>query len=776
MPPTVTISNTLQPRLETLNGLRTPSLLVLNNTIGLNKKINKPEVADLPLMPEILCITSYPPRECGIATYSHDLVAAITKSFSGAMTMKVCAIQLSDDDYAYEDKPAYILNANQDSSYLSLVFKINKNPLIKIVFVQHEFGLFSTQSESFLRMLANIEKPIVLTFHTILPHPNEALKASVQAIAAMVDTIIVMTHTSAEILTVDYLIPAEKIEIIAHGTHLVTHENKEALKKRYRLEGRQILSTFGLLGSGKSIETTLDALPAIVEKNPDVLFLIIGKTHPNIVKTQGEAYRDLLKAKIDTLQLGNNIRFIQAYLPLKELLAYLQLTDIYLFTSKDRNQAVSGTFSYAISCGCAIVSTPIPHAKEVLKDGAGVIFNFENSQELSVAVNRLLADEQRRLQLAANGLHRIAPTAWENTALAHVNLFHHLEDRVIRLKYNLPDLNLNHVENMTKEWGILQFSKLNQPDLASGYTLDDNARALIAYCKHFQLTGSTVDLACIERYFQFIKFCFQPSGSFLNYVNEAKTFTAQNYAENLEDSNGRAMWALGYLVSHASILPTALIEEAKKLFQEALGNALKIHSTRAMAFIIKGIFYANNPENDSLLITLANRLLQMYRHEKTNDWHWFEDYLTYGNAILPDAMLCAYVATNNPAYKLVAKESFDFLLSKTFEPDQITVISNKGWWFKGKQPTRHEGGEQPIDVAYSILALKRFYQVFHQPDYQEKMIIAFSWFLGNNRLRQIIYNPCTGGCYDGLEDKYVNLNQGAESSISYLMARLEMNG
>jgi hypothetical protein len=268
----------------------------------------------------------------------------------------------------------------------------------------------------------------------------------------------------------------------------------------------------------------------------------------------------------------------------------------------------------------------------------------------------------------------------------------------------------------------------------------------------------------------------QPEGYFYNYVDIHKNFTNQN-SENLADSNGRAIWALGYLLSIQSILPNELVENATKTMQLALVNVCKIHSPRAMAFIIKGIYYSQleNPILDAELLVkhLADKLVQIYKHEKDENWQWFESYLTYGNSILPEAMLCAFLVTNDENYKLIAKTTFDFLLSKIYKKNRIKVISNKGWLHNTNQIVEEQiGGEQPIDVAYTILALSKFYDVFHQKEYLNKMEIAFDWFLGNNHLHQIIYNPCTGGCYDGLEDTYINLNQGAESTVSYLMARL----
>jgi hypothetical protein len=373
---------------------------------------------------------------------------------------------------------------------------------------------------------------------------------------------------------------------------------------------------------------------------------------------------------------------------------------------------------------------------------------------MSKEVIRLLSDEQLRKNMAANGLHKIACTAWENVAVAHAMLFEECSEAGIFLRYSLPVVNTHHIKKMTTDFGMLQFSNLNQPDTGSGYTLDDNARAMVAICMRYAITKEPKDLDLILIYLEFIQFCIQPHGRFLNYVNHQQQFTPQNKDTNLDDANGRAIWALGYLINLKSFLPATCISTATKLMGKALIHIEEIHSTRAIAFALKGLFYYNKQypslDNIALAEKLAGRLDRMYQHESELNWHWFEGYLTYGNSILPEGMLCAYQITGNQSYKAIAKTSFDFLVQHTFTPAGIKLISNRSWLKKGG--TSDEFGEQPIDVAYTILALCRF--------------------LGNNHLRQIMYNPCTGGCYDGLEDTHVNLNQGAESTVSYLMARL----
>ncbi|MBC7605562.1 MAG: glycosyltransferase [Burkholderiales bacterium] len=728
-------------------------------------------------LPEILLLSSYPPRECGIATYTQDLIKALNNKFKDSFAIRICALASENEKHIYPEEVRHVLDTDDSNSYIKLAEDINMNAAIRMVMVQHEFGLFRNNELDFSRFLKILVKPVSLVFHTVLPRPDEFLKSNVQDLAHLAEAIVVMTHSSLDILVRDYDILEEKIMVIGHGTHLVEHTDKKILKRKYDLQGKKVLATFGLLSSGKSIETTLNALPEIIKQNPEVVFLIIGKTHPSVFKKEGENYRNRLIEQIETLGIQEQVKFINRFLTLSDLLEYLQMADVYLFTSKDPNQAVSGTFSYAISCGCPIISTPIPHACEVLKNGSGIIIDFENSGQLAIEVNRLLADDTLRSNISSNGLHKIAPNAWENSALTHALLFNKIIGKPISLHYRVPALNLNHIKKMTTSFGMIQFSIINHPDIDSGYTLDDNARALIAMCQHFELTRDEEDIKYIYTYFNFIKFCLRPNGYFLNYVDERKEFTEQNSQTNLADSNGRAIWALGYLISISELLPIDLVLKAESTLRVALENADKVYSTRAMAFIIKGVYYRNikkhSVENVALIRQLADRMVQMFRHEAKESWLWFENYLTYANSILPEALLCAYMATGELIYKVIAKTSFDFLLAKIFTEKSIKVISNKGWLHVGEELIPEKlGGEQPIDVAYSILALSKFYEVFQENVYLKKMEIAFDWFLGNNHLNQIIYNPCTGGCFDGLEDTNVNLNQGAESTVSYLMARL----
>lgn len=767
----------------------------MNNTIDKtarkSHKRNLPAILQQPALhdigkenpvPVIAFLTTYPPRECGIATYSDDLIKALKNKFGKTFQFSIYALETGTNSFnTYSNEVQTPLNTDWDIDYLKASRTINSNPRIGLVMIQHEFGLFKRNEDAFMEFLEFLDKPILITFHSVIPNPNDKLRSKVNIMAKKAATLVVMTEKSAEILIKDYKIAPQKITVIPHGTHLVEYEAKDTLKKKYGLEGRQVVSTFGLLGPGKSIETTLNALPRIVAEYPEVLFFIIGKTHPNLVKEDGETYRDYLLDKVKELGLEGNVRFINQFVPLANLLEYLQLTDIYLFTSKDPNQAVSGTFVYALSCGCPIISTPIPHALEVLKNGAGIIFDFQDSQELHRGILDLLRDEKKRHNMRMNGLHTSVTTSWENIAIAHALLFGKTLKTRLKLQFRKPPINLSHLNKMTTGRGIVQFAKINQPDIDSGYTLDDNARALIAMCQHYRLTKATLDLFYIKVYANFVISCIRHDGTILNYVDKHTRFTDQNKYENLEDACGRALWSLGYLLSVTQFFPKEYLSiEHKALFavDQIMESIASLSSPRAMSFAIKGLYYYNmnsqkDPEAVRLVEKFADQLEAMYCSEAHGSWKWFEGYLTYANSVLPQALLMAYSLTGNTSYREIARESFDFLLSKLIKNDSARVISNRGWLMRDKEvSTDFIGGEQPIDVAYTVRALHYFHKIFPESGYDEKIKIVFNWFMGANALNQIVYNPCTGGCYDGLEQHHVNLNQGAESTICYLLARL----
>ncbi|WP_276381362.1 glycosyltransferase [Flavobacterium sp. H4147] len=724
---------------------------------------------------KIVFLSTFPPTQCGIATYTQDTIKGITDVFGKSITCEICELV----DKPKENKTqAYTLNTKNREEYTQVAEEINKDENVKLVHIQHEFGLFSgNYGDHLLDFLNTIKKPVTYTFHSVIPNPNNELKTFVQLLLSYSNSVFVMTNQSKEILMRDYEIQDEVITTVPHGTHIVIYEKPEDAKAKYGIQDRIVLSTFGLLGEGKNIETGLHALAKIVEKEPNVLYLIIGRTHPNLIIDGVDAYRDKLEAIVEELHLQNNVRFINQYLETEELLDYLKATDIYMFTSKDPNQAVSGTFAYAMSCACPMVASKIPHTKEVLTSDCGILVDIGNVDQFAEAALQLISNENLRYEMAINALSKMRASSWENAGLTHMNTYKKLMENTPEIKYTYPDIQLRHIKKLTTDLGIIQFSKISIPDLESGYTLDDNARALIAFCMHYKLTRDKDDLPYILIYLDFIERCQRPKGDFINYVDqENREHIEQNAEVNLEDSNARAIWALGTVVANSDILPDNISKKASKCLLDSLKWAENIQSPRSIGFATKGLYLYHSTIPNLYVAAIINKLnaklLANYEDTATEDWQWFENYLTYGNGILPESMLYAYLITNKPVYKKVALDSLDFLLSKTFVDGNFKAISNQSWYHKDAQPAEY--GEQPIDVTYTIQTLNAFYNAFKTPEYRKKMKIAFNWFLGKNHLNQIMYNPVSGGGYDGLEKENVNLNQGAESTVCYLTARLLM--
>ena len=728
---------------------------------------------------KMLMVSSYPPRECGLATFSNDIVNSIKKIFGNTLPIEICALQNNNQQFVYGNEVKYTISSSSIKDYRLVAELINERNDIGLVCIQHEFGLYGGEyGDYFLSFLLALNKPIITVFHTVLPDSDEKRKKVVQAIVDLSNRIIVLTHRSQEILINQYSCQKSKIIVIPHGTHTVLWEQKEILKNKYHYSDKIVMSNFGLISENKGVETVLYALPEIIAKHPEVIYLIIGKTHPEIIKSEGEKYRNKLMDIVRELELQNNVIFINEYLELKQLLQYLTLTDIYLFSSKDPNQAVSGTFAYALSCGCAVISTPIPHAIETLADGNGILLKeFNNSQEFQETILQLIENKEKRIAMGRNAYASSQATIWENVAIKYGLLFGELTNSEENLKFSFPPIKLDHIKELTTDYGILQFSKFSQPDPESGYTLDDNARALIDMVMYYSMYQDQDALKLSNIYLNFIEDIQREDGLFDNYKNFDRQLTAQNLEVNLEDANGRALWSLGYVISHQEILPLAYIVRAKNCWEKALKKISNINSPRAIAYTLKGLYFYYSAYPDEMvrshIVQLADRLLELYEINSEEYWCWYEDYMTYVNNVLPEAMMFSYLATAKPKYLKIATITFDFLLSHYFMKGQLKVISNRGW-FK-KQNERVFYGEQPIEVATTIITLDLFYQITGNVKYKNQLQVAFNWFLGNNHLKQIMYNPENGASYDGLEDKSININQGAESTLCFFKVQLIMS-
>jgi glycosyltransferase involved in cell wall biosynthesis len=724
---------------------------------------------------KMILISSFPPRECGIATFSQDLANAVKNIYGCTLPVEIYALVNEPDISKYGNDVTDVLHTPFLSQYRKAADALNERRDVGMICIQHEFGLFGGEyGEHILSFMLAVNKPVVTVFHTVLPQPESKRKSIVTAIGDFSERVIVLTQNSRKILISEYGLSSEKIEVIPHGTHIVLWKEKGALKKKYGFTQNIILSSFGLISENKNIETVLYALPEIIQKHPDVLFLVLGKTHPELFKKEGEKYRERLVAIIDKLNLKDHVRFINKYLELEEVLEYLNLSDIYLFSSKDPHQAVSGTFVYAMSTGCPVVSTPIPHANELIDDSNGILLKgFHDPTQFQKAILYLIENKKERIKMGKNAFSKMRATSWQNVAIGYGRMFWEITNKDEDLCYQLPPIKTAHIEELTTNFGMLQFSHFDTPDPCSGYTLDDNARALIAMTMYYERYNNLDDLKLVTRYLEFVEFVQQDNGWFQNYVDFNGKITAQNKEVNLEDANGRALWSLGFVLSNNQLLPEAITEKAEKCLEKALPNVANFTSPRAISFALKGLYYYHTTSNTSVEILtekLVEKLMRYYELTSDQDWKWYEDYLTYANSVLPEAMMYAYLILGNKKYKEIAEVTFDFLLSQYFMKGEIQVISNKGWFHKRNQRTFF--GEQPIEVAYTIFSLDLFFEVTQKSKYKEQLQIAFSWFLGNNHLDQIMYNPVNGACYDGLEKEHININQGAESSICYFIAQM----
>ncbi len=722
--------------------------------------------------PCILYMATYPPRECGIATFTQDVSTAVDKRFFPTLKSKILAMNNNGTNiYNYSKKVVYQISDTEIIDYIKTSRKINANKNIKLVNIQHEFGIFGGEyGEYIVPFLETIKKPVVITFHSVLPSPNEKLRKVVQEIAKRVKAIIVMTKKAVEILKKDYNLQT-KIHIIPHGIPSTTFESQNREKRNLGLQNRTILSSFGMIGPGKGYEYAIEALPEVIVKFPNLLYIIVGETHPIVRKREGEKYRNFLEKKVKDLKLQKHVKFYNKYVALSEIIQYLKATDIYLSTSDNPNQITSGTLSYAMGCGRAIISTKFLHAKDIVTENRGRLIEFGNPESFRNAILELLLNPRLKKEMEKNAYYYTRHMTWQNVALAYGRVFKEiLKGEGTEIK-ELPPINIKHLTRLTDRFGIIQFANQTTPDIRSGYTLDDNARALLACAMHYEKFKEYKQLKMIKTYLKYIDFVRGKDGKLYNFVNKSKIIDS-NWSE---DAQGRALWALGYISSMKDI-PEDFKKKADEIFLDSLAAASIMKSPRAIAFTITGLYYYNKNKNSSYIISnikkLANFLIDLFKKTATNEWQWFEQYLTYSNSKLPEALFYAYDVTKNNIYSDIASKSLNFLISQTFDKDIFIPIGQKGWYFKDKERSYFD--QQPIEAGDTVHTLITAYKITKNERYKQCAYNAFQWFLGKNILQQTVYNDRTGGCHDGLGENAINLNQGAEATTSYLIARFSL--
>jgi glycosyltransferase involved in cell wall biosynthesis len=741
---------------------------------------------------KIIYLSSFPPRECGIATFTADLAGAMDNLLETVIDSRVAAMNTDEvSRYDYPRKVIFQLDPYSEQDFISTAEKINKTDDIKIVNIQHEFGLFGGRYGSYLlSFLDALKKPSIVTFHSTLPSPNPELHNVVRLIAEKSSALIAMTNRSKEILIGDYGIDEKKVLVILHGIHSAPYSPNAKSKSVLGFSKKTILLTFGLLSRGKGIEYVLESLAQVVKACPNLMYIVLGVTHPNILKEEGESYRNSLIQKVRELKLSSHVSFYNEYVTLDKLLQFLRAADIYISTSLDPNQTVSGTLSYALGSGRPVISTPFAQAREIITPQSGLLVNFKDPASYAESLLNLLKDPLRREQMGKNAYFRTRNMTWDNVALEYSKLFSRYSSDIAKVSKHkkIPRVNLNHLFRLTDDFGIIQFAQLSLPDISSGYTVDDNARALIATCSYYDELGKVFKtfspdkrkselLKRIEIYLHFIGFVLGEDGLFYNYVTPDRTIDLEfNKKENLEDANGRTLWALAVTATTDS-LPEGVRDKALSLLKKRIEHPLMIESPRATAFYVKGLclLLKNTKEIrrkdfHEMLVRYCDRLMSLYRGVASAEWEWFENYLTYSNAVCPEALLLGHRETGNSEYLETGIKTLDFLIAQTFLDGIYAPVGQDGWHHK--TGTRRYFDQQPEDASAMACALRTAYTITGKEIYHKLMHEAFNWFLGDNSLKQVVYDRATGGCYDGLGEGQINLNQGAESTTSYLLARL----
>jgi len=728
-------------------------------------------------------IGTYPPRECGIGTFTNNLHQnMIDPDGTGSSEHEGFIVAMNDNDleYDYPEEVKFTIRQEHQRDYIQAANMINYSGA-DVCILEHEFGIFGGLNGVYiLPLLHKLQIPLIVTFHTVLKTPGYDQKAIILEISRMANRIVVMSNKAIDFLTKVYKIPAKKIEKIEHGVPDL-HYDPITSKKEFNFVDKTVLLTFGLLSRNKGIETVIRALPAVIEKYPDTLYMILGKTHPSVIRHAGEEYRNFLRRMIKKLELEKHVFFLNDFISQKDLFKYLSATDIYITPYLNEAQITSGTLSYAVGVGTAVLSTPYWHAQELLDEGRGELFDFNNSGQLSNMILELLDAPDKLQELRQNALSYGKMITWPRTGKQYVDLSATCleEPQIIRLRKEtildplvLPPFTMAHIRRMTDDTGIIQHAKFGIPNLKEGYCLDDNARALLLVLMAYRQKKDPLALELFPIYLSYIHYMQNDDGTFRNFLSFKR-----DYLDELgsEDSYGRAVWSLGYLLGNAP--NDAYYQTGKMVFFDALPYCTKLESIRGIANTVIGISYYLRSNRDDeaiaeLLREMTNKIIAQYKSEKTKGWNWFESFLTYDNGILPLSLLHAYEILKDEKIRKVALESMEFLTRQSMKDNYLSLIGNEKWYRKGEE--RSLFAQQPVDALAMVLMYYQAFYVTKNNKYLDLMFSSFMWFLGDNDLRMNLYDFETDGCCDGIERYGINRNQGAESTLAYLIAHLRI--
>lgn len=731
---------------------------------------------------KIAYISTYPPRECGIATFNNNLLKAIGHDKKSVSPDSFVVAMTDSEDLSTYEFPAevqYVIRQENQKDYARAADYINTS-LTDVCILEHEFGIYGGESGVYiLPLIARLQKPLITILHTILKDPSYVQLTIIREIAKYSSKIVVMSQKAVGFLTSIYGISEDKIRLIEHGVPDLEPVLDNPVKGSLPFKDKKVLFTFGLISRNKGLETVIEALPAIVAKNPDVMYVILGTTHPGVIRNSGEEYRDSLKRLAKKLNVENNLTFINKFVSEEELYDYLTAADMYITPYLNEAQITSGTLSYAVGAGAAVISTPYWHAQELLAANKGKLFDFRDSAGLAHIVNELFENKDLLQQLKTNaysyGLHLRWPKIGDvfvdtlREAITHARLVKD-ELKPIIDPDMMPAFSMAHVQRLTDDTGIVQHAKYGIPNLKEGYCLDDNARALIMVIQAWQQNKSKAALELLPVYLSYIQYMQCDDGNFRNFLSFRREYLDE---VGTEDSFGRTVWSLGYLISNAP--NNSYREFAKELFDKSVPHFRQLKHLRGLGNTIIGLtnYLKAHPYDEGIvreLNQLAEPLKAAYRHHRTDTWHWFEEKMTYDNAILPLALFSHYQTTQDQESFEIAMESMNYLTANTMENGYLNPVGNDGWLFKGKDMALYD--QQAIETMAMVLMYFKAYEITHDLIYIKQMYLSYQWFLGENSIRLPLYDYETKGCGDGLQTNGVNRNQGAESTLAYWISHL----
>jgi glycosyltransferase involved in cell wall biosynthesis len=751
------------------------------------------EASLLPLPTRIAFVGNYLPRECGIATFTTDLCTALATEY-GEGRLFAIPVNDPDSDYDYPEQVRLELEQEDIASYERAADFLNFNSN-DLVCLQHEYGIFGGAAGRYiLALLRRLKMPLVTTLHTVLRQPDANQRIVLEEIAQLSDRLIVMSELAAQLLREVYAVPAGKIDVIPHGVPDMPFMDPNYFKDKFGTEGKSVLLTFGLLSPNKGIENVIRALPAILERYPNVMYIVSGVTHPHIRRRDGERYREELQALAAELGVSSHLILNNRFVSTEELIEHVGAADIYITPYRQEAQVVSGTLAIALGAGKAIISTPYYHAKELLAEKRGVIVPFDSPDAIAEAVVALLENDAERHAMRKRAYLHSRGTTWPTTARAYMATFQRArferslqpraaqpDDSALELTSSteyLPLLNTRHLSAMTDDTGMLQHAIFSVPNTREGYTTDDNARALIVSTlldKNAGLERGADHLDLSRRYLAFLWLAFHSdNGQFRNFLGYDRTWLED---VGSQDSHGRALWALGSVLGQSR--NAGLRGAAGRLFEAAVPAVSTFSSPRAWAFSVLGLqayldWFPGDRAIQNARNALANRLLDIYERSRSANWHWFEKSLAYSNARLPQALILAGGRSQNKNMIAAGIESLEWLVAAQHcgDPEIFVPIGSSACFTEGGEKPRFD--QQPVEACSTISACLEAYRLTHDERWTDEAHRVFRWFLGKNDLQVPLFDPTTGGCKDGLHPDRVNENQGAESTLSFLMALLEM--